>query len=256
MLQRAVYIRNTYKFRLSWEYCLLDPMDLVTVTDSILGLSNAPIRITEIEEDENGFLQRHGGGVSARRGDRDALPDAGGDEQSDQSQPRSPIRSIRRSFSSRRRRWPAPPRRSGSRRPAAPGGVADPNWGGCNRLAVARRHVLQPDRHRRRAGAAGRAHGVACRPSAGTNPDTRRYARGRTWPRAAAFCPARPRSMRSSRNTLCIVDCELVSYATATLTSANQYALTSLYRGLYGTAVAAHSVRRAVRAARRRDLRI
>ncbi len=56
MLQRAVYIRNTYKFRLSWEYCLLDPMDLVTVTDSILGLSNAPIRITEIEEDENGFL--------------------------------------------------------------------------------------------------------------------------------------------------------------------------------------------------------
>ena len=32
-------------------------MDLVTVTDAILGLSNAPIRITEIEEDENGFLQ-------------------------------------------------------------------------------------------------------------------------------------------------------------------------------------------------------
>ncbi|HUZ31507.1 MAG TPA: phage tail protein, partial [Xanthobacteraceae bacterium] len=57
MLQRAVYIRNTYKFRLSWEYCLLDPMDLVTVTDSLLGLSNAPVRITEIEEDENGFLQ-------------------------------------------------------------------------------------------------------------------------------------------------------------------------------------------------------
>ena len=28
MVQRAVYIRNTYKFRLSWEYCLLDPMDL------------------------------------------------------------------------------------------------------------------------------------------------------------------------------------------------------------------------------------
>jgi hypothetical protein len=57
MLQRAVYIRNTYKFRLSWEYCLLDPMDLVTVTDTILGLSNTPIRITEIEEDENGYLE-------------------------------------------------------------------------------------------------------------------------------------------------------------------------------------------------------
>jgi hypothetical protein len=57
MLQRAIYIRNTYKFRLSWEYCLLDPMDLVTVTDSILGLSNTAIRITEIEEDENGYLE-------------------------------------------------------------------------------------------------------------------------------------------------------------------------------------------------------
>ncbi len=57
MLQRAVYIRNTYKFRLSWEYCLLDPMDLVTVTDTILGLSNTAIRITEIEEDEHGYLE-------------------------------------------------------------------------------------------------------------------------------------------------------------------------------------------------------
>ena len=56
MVQRAVYIRNTYKFRLSWEYCLLDPMDLVTVSDTVLGLANAAIRITEIEEDENGFL--------------------------------------------------------------------------------------------------------------------------------------------------------------------------------------------------------
>jgi hypothetical protein len=57
MLQRAVYIRNTYKFRLSWEYCLLDPMDLVTVTDGPLGLNKAPVRILDIEEDENGFLE-------------------------------------------------------------------------------------------------------------------------------------------------------------------------------------------------------
>src|SRR5580704_7010705 len=57
MLQRAVYIRNTYKFRLSWEYCLLDPMDLVTVTDTVLGLNKTPIRITTIEENENGYLE-------------------------------------------------------------------------------------------------------------------------------------------------------------------------------------------------------
>jgi hypothetical protein len=42
-------------------------------------------------------------------------------------------------------------------------------------------------------------------------------------------------------NTLCIVDSELLSYTTATLTSAGKYALTGLYRGLYGAAAALHS---------------
>ncbi len=42
-------------------------------------------------------------------------------------------------------------------------------------------------------------------------------------------------------NTLCIVDSELLSYETATLASANNYNLTTLYRGFYGTAVASHS---------------
>jgi hypothetical protein len=56
-LQRGLYIRNTYKFRLSWEYCLLDPMDLVTVTDAILGLNNTAVRVTDLEEDDNGYLE-------------------------------------------------------------------------------------------------------------------------------------------------------------------------------------------------------
>jgi hypothetical protein len=56
ILQRGLYIRNTYNFKLSFEYCLLEPMDLVTVTDSGLGLTNAAIRITAIEEDDAGLL--------------------------------------------------------------------------------------------------------------------------------------------------------------------------------------------------------
>ncbi len=56
ILQRGLYIRNHYKFKLSWEYCLLDPMDLVNITDSNLGLNNVTVRITEIEEDDNGIL--------------------------------------------------------------------------------------------------------------------------------------------------------------------------------------------------------
>ncbi|MGB6177051.1 MAG: phage tail protein [Methylocella sp.] len=56
ILQRGLYIRNTYHFKLSFEYCLLEPMDLVTVTDAGLGLSNTAIRITAIEEDDAGLL--------------------------------------------------------------------------------------------------------------------------------------------------------------------------------------------------------
>ena len=56
ILQRGLYIRNTYNFKLSFEYCLLEPMDLVTVTDAALGLTNVAIRITAIEEDDAGLL--------------------------------------------------------------------------------------------------------------------------------------------------------------------------------------------------------
>ena len=56
ILQRELYVRTKFTFKLSWEYCLLDPMDVVTITDANLGLSNYPVRIIEIEEDDKGLL--------------------------------------------------------------------------------------------------------------------------------------------------------------------------------------------------------
>ena len=56
ILQRRLYIRNTYQFKLSFEYCLLEPMDLVTITDPGLGMSNVAARIVSIEEDEGSIL--------------------------------------------------------------------------------------------------------------------------------------------------------------------------------------------------------
>ena len=56
MLQRRLYVRNTYKFRLSLRYALLEPMDIVLITDAALGLDQAAVRITQIEEDDNGEL--------------------------------------------------------------------------------------------------------------------------------------------------------------------------------------------------------
>ena len=56
ILQRGLYIRNHYKFKLSFEYCLLEPMDLVNITDTLLGLNNVTVRVTEVEEDDAGLL--------------------------------------------------------------------------------------------------------------------------------------------------------------------------------------------------------
>lgn len=54
-LQRQA-VRNTYTFRLGWRYILLDPMDIVTITDASLGLDKRWVRIAEVEEDASGTL--------------------------------------------------------------------------------------------------------------------------------------------------------------------------------------------------------
>jgi hypothetical protein len=56
MLQRRLYVRNTYRFKLGWKYVQLEPMDIVLITDAALGLAAAPVRITQIAEDANGEL--------------------------------------------------------------------------------------------------------------------------------------------------------------------------------------------------------
>jgi hypothetical protein len=56
LLQRIFYIRNTYEFQLSWRYCYLEPMDVLTLTDANTGLYLTPVRVTEVNEDEHGLL--------------------------------------------------------------------------------------------------------------------------------------------------------------------------------------------------------
>lgn len=56
LLQRSLYFRNTYSFRLGWKYCLLEPMDLVQITDPRLGAGALTVRITAVEEDDEGTL--------------------------------------------------------------------------------------------------------------------------------------------------------------------------------------------------------
>jgi len=229
VLQRAVYIRNTYKFRLSWEYCLLDPMDLVTVTDSILGLADAPVRITEIEEDENGFLS-----VSA---EEFPLGVATATLYATQPVTNTPInREIAADAVNAPVIFEPPSALAGATAQVwiaasgGSGGVADPNWGGCNVwLSTDGTSFSQIGTI---VGPAPQGALTASLPAfSGTNPDAadtlavNMAESGRTLAGGTALDA-------QLANTLCIVDDELVSYETATLTAAN---------GLYGTALAAHT---------------
>ena len=45
-------VRNEYSFKLGWRYCVLDPMDIVSITDSHLGLYRQWVRILEVNEDD------------------------------------------------------------------------------------------------------------------------------------------------------------------------------------------------------------
>ncbi len=51
--QRQLYIRNTYQFTVRADYSILEPMDLIALTDAGLGLVDQLLRITEVEDDQN-----------------------------------------------------------------------------------------------------------------------------------------------------------------------------------------------------------
>ncbi len=56
LLQRSLFFRNTYTFQLGWKYCLLEPMDLIQISDARLGATALTVRITAVEEDDEGTL--------------------------------------------------------------------------------------------------------------------------------------------------------------------------------------------------------
>ena len=56
MGKRAAYIRNTYKFKLSYRFIRLLPGSIVTLTEPNIGLNGFPVRIRTVDEDENGVL--------------------------------------------------------------------------------------------------------------------------------------------------------------------------------------------------------
>jgi hypothetical protein len=55
-VQRNVSIDRTFKFKLPWTWCFLEPMDIIALTEPNIGLKGQPVRIITIEEDDKFVL--------------------------------------------------------------------------------------------------------------------------------------------------------------------------------------------------------
>lgn len=231
-LNRKQSVRNTFKFQLGWRYALLDPMDIVTVTDPGAGLNAVPVRITAISETANGELQIDAEelpGVSsgappvypqfARAGNPLDLFASPGNAN-------PPI-----VFE------PPPGLTSGNTEVwlLSSGGA---NWGGANVWVSTdgSSYALAGTIY---AGARQGTSTATLPAYGGNNPDTSNTL-------AVDLTQSLGQLVSGSAGdaanavTLCYCGGELLSYQTATLTATSRYSLTTLYRGAYGTAAAAH----------------
>jgi hypothetical protein len=236
ILQRGLYVRTKFTFKLSWEYCLLDPMDVVTISDANLGLSSYPVRIVSIGEDDRGLLSVTAEELALGVSTPGANPSSGATafQPNQGATPASinppliyePPPSLTNNIA---QVWVGASGGSG--------GVADPNWGGAyvwasvdnatySQIGVITQPLRQGVLTANLASASGwdalDAVAVDLSMSGGALTGT-----------SAASAQAGA--------TLSLVDNELIAYETAALTGTNAYNLTGLQRGFADTSPAAHS---------------
>ena len=232
-MHRNVYIRNKYEFKLPWNYCLLEPMDIVTITDTALGMTLYPVRIVEVTEGDDWEVEVIAEDFPAGVGSATAsIPQVPGPYQpnfnvspGDANAP--VIMEVPHGLAANAAQpeiWIA-----------TSGGT---NWGGCN-VHVSTDGgttygmigtVNSPARH-----------GLVTN-DPGHNPDP-------TYGTLGVLLADTTRQLLPAAtqdadllNTLCWVDGELMAYAGASLTAPGAYNLTYLVRGAYYTAIADHAI--------------
>jgi hypothetical protein len=236
VLQRALYVRALFTFKLSWEYCLLDPMDVVTITDANLGLQRTPARILSVEEDDIGVLtilaEEFTAGVSAPA----LYP-------SDSATSTIPNQGAPAGLVNAPLIYEPPPALSGGvpqiwiGASGGAGGAVDPTWGGAivwaslDNLTYSKVGALSSPLPQGR---------LTASLAAATGYDAANALAVDLTESGGALSGAG--TMQALQGaTLALVDGELLAYSTATLTGPSAYSLTGLARGLYGTTPTAHS---------------
>jgi hypothetical protein len=236
LLQRGLYVRAKFMFKLSAEYCLLDPMDIVEITDANLGMNAYPVRVISIEEDDKGLLAFECEELTVGISSAVLYGNAGtSGYQSNQGATADPVNTPLI--------YEPPTALSGGvaqvwvGASGGLGGVNDPNWGGANvflsvdnvtysQIATITQSLRQGT--------------LTASLAAATGWDTTdTLAVNLT--KSAGVLSGTSQASAQSGSTLTLVDSELIAYETATLTSIYNYNITNMARGLYGTTGASHS---------------
>jgi len=236
ILQRGLYVRASFKFSLSWEFCLLDPMDIVSLTDANLGLSNYPVRIVSIEEDDSGKLsvtaEEMPQGVATPASNPMGSTGGGSINAAAVADPvNTPLI------------FEPPPGLTGNTAEIWLGasggasGVNDPNWGGA--LVWASLDNLAFQKIVTITAPLRQGFLTAPLPFA-TGYDTADTLSVDLTESAGALTTATQAAAQAGQ-TLCLVDGELLGFSSATLTATYKYNLAGLPRGMYGATAAAHS---------------
>lgn len=226
VLQRSLNISGTGVVRLPWAFCLLECMDLVTLTDSALSFDKLPVRITSIGEDEEGTLELEveDWPLGSASGTRYPSQVAGGFKHDYNAAPGSVAAPV--IFEA-----PGALTLNGLEVYVAATGLGAA-WGGCNVW------VSLDGSNYKRVGTinGGSRYGNLSASAASSGTVAVELLRGALISGSVDDAAA--------LNTLCFVGGaaeEFLAYETATLTSALHYDLGSNVRGAYGTAAAAHA---------------
>lgn len=237
-VQRNTQIRNTYQFTLQESYCYLEPMDVVEITDETLGLVSAPVRLTSVEYQADGFVVCEAEDfpwavLNVVLYPKQAQEPTGGPS-STVNDPGNTTLTI----------LEGPNRLNKQLGYILYVGAAgqNKNWGGCQLWISLDGTIYSPLYKFQNASRIGKLTAAL---AATADPDTTDTLSVQMINSDAGLISV-PQSVADLFGTLSAIitgsGVELISYENAALAGINTYNLTYLRRGVYGSAVAAHSI--------------
>ena len=230
--ERTIYHRNQYTFKTPYfPFILLDPMDLIEITDEFLGLDCELVRIISMDVDSDKLIEftveevgiTNSGTVEYTR--QEAVR-ASSNTATSPGDVNTPII------------FEPPAELGGGYEVWAAVSGANSNWGGCYVYLS-----TDGETYEKKGTITSRARmGVLTATLAtGDDPDTTNSIKVNLTESLGELSSG-TQDDADNYSTLCYVDGELISYETATLTATYKYTLgTYLRRGVYGTTIAEHA---------------